>query len=123
MNTPQSMMLGWGSLCVAAGVAYYWAKGDINERRREQFKAGTRNDDRREWYDRLDDKEKKTVKTKLGGVPPSDKSAAADPALSFLGSTHLVSAKPSIGGRRAELLSKRRADCERDRWTDASRPF
>ena len=33
MNTPYSMALGWGSLLLAGGVAYFYAKRDINDRR------------------------------------------------------------------------------------------
>ena len=35
-------MLGWGSLIVAAGVSYYFAKRTINERRQMQEAAGKR---------------------------------------------------------------------------------
>lgn len=35
-------LLGWGSLVAAAGVGYYFARQDINERRRQQQTAGTR---------------------------------------------------------------------------------
>lgn len=38
MNTPNSMAVGWGSLLVAAGVAYYFAKKDINDRRDREHK-------------------------------------------------------------------------------------
>lgn len=33
---------GWGSLVVAAGVSFYFAKKSINERRREQYLSGSR---------------------------------------------------------------------------------
>ncbi|BFZ54540.1 hypothetical protein PYCC9005_001577 [Savitreella phatthalungensis] len=33
MNTPWSMAVGWGSLLLAGGSAYYFAKKDINNRR------------------------------------------------------------------------------------------
>ncbi|KLO14395.1 hypothetical protein SCHPADRAFT_316233 [Schizopora paradoxa] len=42
MNNPKSMLLGWGSLVAAAGVGYYFARQDINERRRQQQNAGSR---------------------------------------------------------------------------------
>ena len=35
-------LLGWGSLVAAAGIGYYFARQDINERRRQQQTAGTR---------------------------------------------------------------------------------
>lgn len=38
MNTPNSMALGWGSLLFAGGIAYYYAKKDINDRRDKEHK-------------------------------------------------------------------------------------
>lgn len=37
-----SQVLGWASLIAAAGVSYYFAKKSIDERRMEQYAAGTR---------------------------------------------------------------------------------
>ena len=34
--------MGWGSLILAAGVGFYFAKTEINERRQKQAAAGTR---------------------------------------------------------------------------------
>jgi hypothetical protein len=42
MNTVRSVWLGWGTLMVAGGTAYYFAKKDINAYRREQELKGTR---------------------------------------------------------------------------------
>jgi hypothetical protein len=42
MNTVRSVWLGWGTLMVAGGAAYYFAKKDINAHRREQELKGTR---------------------------------------------------------------------------------
>lgn len=56
MNTPGSMALGWGLLLVAGGGGLYFAKKDINQRRREQARAGMRSNDKLEWYQRIDEK-------------------------------------------------------------------
>jgi len=37
MNTVKSFWLGWGSLCVAGGGAYYFAKKSIDADRRARF--------------------------------------------------------------------------------------
>ncbi|CAG8975049.1 hypothetical protein HYALB_00011828 [Hymenoscyphus albidus] len=42
MNTVKSFWLGWGSLCVAGGGAYYFAKKSINEDRIQRFEAERR---------------------------------------------------------------------------------
>ena len=41
-----NQFIGWGSLIVAAGVSYYWAKQGIDERRLQQAKAGSRPTDK-----------------------------------------------------------------------------
>ncbi|KAM5531600.1 hypothetical protein V8D89_014715 [Ganoderma adspersum] len=60
MNTPQTMMLGWGSLVVAAGVSFYFAKKTIIERRQMQEVAGQRPSEKLDWRARIDQQEKKT---------------------------------------------------------------
>jgi Domain of unknown function (DUF4748) len=42
MNTARSVWASWGTLMVAGGVAYYFAKKDINAHRREQELKGLR---------------------------------------------------------------------------------
>ncbi|CAL3973172.1 hypothetical protein PZA11_005478 [Diplocarpon coronariae] len=39
MNTVKSFWVGWGSLCVAGGGAYYFAKKSINADRQARFEA------------------------------------------------------------------------------------
>ncbi|RAL61583.1 hypothetical protein DID88_009621 [Monilinia fructigena] len=39
MNTIKSFWVGWGSLCVAGGSAYYFAKKSINADRAARFEA------------------------------------------------------------------------------------
>jgi len=72
MNTPKTMMLGWGSLIAAAGVSYYFARKEIDARRKMQREAGTRKTEKKEWYERLGDPPPSTTK-------PSDPSATASP--------------------------------------------
>ncbi|OLN86898.1 hypothetical protein CCHL11_04675 [Colletotrichum chlorophyti] len=42
MNTVKSFWLGWGSLCVAGGAAYYFAKQSINADRAARFEEQRR---------------------------------------------------------------------------------
>ncbi|KAI1326871.1 hypothetical protein F5Y16DRAFT_373683 [Xylariaceae sp. FL0255] len=42
MNTIRSFWLGWGSLCVAGGGAYYFAKRSINADRAQRFEDAQR---------------------------------------------------------------------------------
>ncbi|KAL3423165.1 hypothetical protein PVAG01_04912 [Phlyctema vagabunda] len=42
MNTVKSFWVGWGSLCAAGGVAYYFAKKSINEDRAVRYEADLR---------------------------------------------------------------------------------
>ncbi|CAJ2508122.1 Uu.00g093080.m01.CDS01 [Anthostomella pinea] len=42
MNTVKSFWLGWGSLCVAGGGAYYFAKKSINADRAARFEESQR---------------------------------------------------------------------------------
>ncbi|EPT00580.1 hypothetical protein FOMPIDRAFT_1162940 [Fomitopsis schrenkii] len=53
MNTPQSQLLGWGSLIAAAGVSYYYARQSINERRKTQEAAGARPSEKLDWRARV----------------------------------------------------------------------
>ncbi|KAI0654386.1 hypothetical protein C8Q70DRAFT_937046 [Cubamyces menziesii] len=67
MNNPQSMasqciwenLLGWGSLLVAAGVSYYYARKSINERRALQEARGQRPSEKLDWRERIVREEKK----------------------------------------------------------------
>ncbi|KAI0716667.1 hypothetical protein C8Q76DRAFT_725144 [Earliella scabrosa] len=61
MNTPQTMMLGWGSLIVAAGVSYYYARQSINERRALQEARGQRPSEKLDWRSRIEQQEKQGV--------------------------------------------------------------
>ncbi|KAL5523194.1 hypothetical protein ACEPAF_1461 [Sanghuangporus sanghuang] len=53
MNDPRSMMIGWSALLLAAGTGYYFARKDLNERRKEQVKKGLRGP-ARDWREKID---------------------------------------------------------------------
>ncbi|ETW78020.1 hypothetical protein HETIRDRAFT_148735 [Heterobasidion irregulare TC 32-1] len=53
MNNPKTMVLGWGSLVVGAGVSFYYAKKSINERRRQQDVDGSRPTAKLSWKERV----------------------------------------------------------------------
>ncbi|KNE71126.1 hypothetical protein AMAG_15795 [Allomyces macrogynus ATCC 38327] len=53
MNTPSSVAYGWGVLIVAAGVAYHFAKKDIDAKRREQAALGIRPEHAMTWEERV----------------------------------------------------------------------
>ncbi|KAI0325940.1 hypothetical protein GY45DRAFT_1339801 [Cubamyces sp. BRFM 1775] len=52
-------LLGWGSLLVAAGTSYYYARKSINERRAQQEARGQRPSEKLDWRERIDREEKK----------------------------------------------------------------
>lgn len=64
MNKPWSIALGWGSLTLAAGIGYYFAKKDINARHREQMKHLNHAHDKLEWWEKvaLDEEKNKSNK-------------------------------------------------------------
>ncbi|KAG4304825.1 hypothetical protein PORY_001878 [Pneumocystis oryctolagi] len=53
MNKPWSMALGWGSLIVAAGIGYCFAKKEINARRQEKMLRGNFTQDKLDWEKRV----------------------------------------------------------------------
>jgi hypothetical protein len=53
MNNPKSMVLGWVSLITVAGVSFYFAKQNINERRRQQDIVGERPGAKLDWRERI----------------------------------------------------------------------
>ncbi|KAG8968858.1 hypothetical protein FRC03_005731 [Tulasnella sp. 419] len=73
------MMIGWGALLVAGGVSYYWAKQEIDARRKLQRESGTRPMEKKEWYERLGDGAKPSVPSNHGPPesPPEGRKAGA----------------------------------------------
>ncbi|KAI0631171.1 hypothetical protein C8Q77DRAFT_1131784 [Trametes polyzona] len=61
MNTPKTMLLGWGSLIAAAGVSYYYARKSINQRRAAQEALGQRPSEKLDWRSRIEQEEKEKV--------------------------------------------------------------
>ncbi|KZT23737.1 hypothetical protein NEOLEDRAFT_1179949 [Neolentinus lepideus HHB14362 ss-1] len=79
MNSPQSMAVGWGSLVLAAGVSFYYAKKNIDERRREQAAEGARPTEKLDWQQRiaLQEQEQKAQSRAAGsGLGTSDKGSS-----------------------------------------------
>jgi len=78
MNTPKSMALGWGGLIAAAGVGYYYARKDINERRRKQAALGTRPTEKLDWQARVEQGVSATqAPVTSDGVPRATSTAAS----------------------------------------------
>ncbi|KAI0792438.1 hypothetical protein C8Q75DRAFT_731664 [Abortiporus biennis] len=57
MNTVKSTVLGWGSLIAAAGFSFYFAKKNIDERRRQQYATGTRPTEKLDWRAKVEKEE------------------------------------------------------------------
>ncbi|KAL5522562.1 hypothetical protein ACEPAG_8579 [Sanghuangporus baumii] len=70
MNDPRSMMIGWSALLFAAGTGYYFARKDLNERRKEQAKKGLRGP-------ALDWREKIEQDAQRGGAAASETTTGA----------------------------------------------
>ncbi|KZT60951.1 hypothetical protein CALCODRAFT_480340 [Calocera cornea HHB12733] len=54
MNTPQSMMIGWAALLIAGGGAFYYAKTEIDARRKAMAQRGLRPTEKKEWYEKIE---------------------------------------------------------------------
>ncbi|KAH8103069.1 hypothetical protein BXZ70DRAFT_1006235 [Cristinia sonorae] len=81
MNTARSSALGWGSLVLAAGVSYMWARKGIDERRKEQEAAGTRSTEKLDWRARIErdaTTHSATSPTSEVGKPPSIDNISSD---------------------------------------------
>ncbi|KAH9006541.1 hypothetical protein EDB86DRAFT_743789 [Lactarius hatsudake] len=68
MNNPKSMVLGWVSLIAVAGVSFYFAKQNINERRRQQDIAGERPSAKINWKERIARDEAQTEQASREGL-------------------------------------------------------
>ncbi|WVQ72402.1 hypothetical protein IAR50_001954 [Cryptococcus sp. DSM 104548] len=79
MNTAGSVAYGWGVLVVAAGVSFYWAKKEIDGRRRDAQLKGTRSLEKLTWEERIakDEAGKSKVVDALKGT--NDKPAGGAP--------------------------------------------
>ncbi|RPD75612.1 hypothetical protein L226DRAFT_560122 [Lentinus tigrinus ALCF2SS1-7] len=73
-------MLGWGSLVVAAGVSFYYAKKTINERRAVQESMGQRPSEKLDWRSRIEQQEKQTAAAQSSTSAPFPRPVAAGPA-------------------------------------------
>ncbi|TFK49152.1 hypothetical protein OE88DRAFT_474774 [Heliocybe sulcata] len=68
MNTPQSMAIGWGSLILGAGVSFYYAKKNINQRRMDQAAEGSRPTEKLDWQQRIALQEQEQQPARLRGA-------------------------------------------------------
>ncbi|KAH9855400.1 hypothetical protein C2E23DRAFT_858050 [Lenzites betulinus] len=71
-------LLGWGSLIVAAGASYYYARKSINERRVMQEARGQRPSEKLDWRSRIEQDEK--PKAGLGPAAAAPSPAADAPS-------------------------------------------
>ncbi|WRT66344.1 uncharacterized protein IL334_003299 [Kwoniella shivajii] len=53
MNTAGSVAYGWGALIVAAGVSYYYAKKDIDAKRKDATARGNRPLEKLTWEEKI----------------------------------------------------------------------
>ncbi|WWD17317.1 hypothetical protein CI109_101757 [Kwoniella shandongensis] len=53
MNTAGSVAYGWGALIVAAGISFYYAKQEIDARRKDAQIKGTRSLEKLDWEQRI----------------------------------------------------------------------
>ncbi|KAI0642723.1 hypothetical protein C8Q79DRAFT_1013384 [Trametes meyenii] len=63
-------LLGWGSLIVAAGASYWYARKSINERRALQEARGQRPPEKLDWRSRIEQQEKQGPSNVAAAVPP-----------------------------------------------------
>lgn len=74
MNTLGSVAYGWGALCLAAGVGFYFAKKEIDQRRRDQQHRGERPTEILSWQERVARQE--ALAKGAAGQPPLQTSAS-----------------------------------------------
>ncbi|KAJ5708938.1 hypothetical protein N7493_010272 [Penicillium malachiteum] len=84
MNTIRSTWVGWGTLCVAGGGAYYFAKQSINADRQSRFEAEMK---RKAQMKAIEDDHRRRQTTPNSAVTSSDDTnlapsveASSDPA-------------------------------------------
>ncbi|KAJ6070793.1 hypothetical protein N7467_012112 [Penicillium canescens] len=69
MNTIRSTWVGWGTLCVAGGGAYYFAKQSINADRQSRFDAEIK---RKAQMKAMEDEHKRQALSASGPTPGND---------------------------------------------------
>jgi len=72
------MAIGMGALLLAGAGSFYFAKKEIDARRRLQNEAGTRPIEKRNWYERLDDVPLNTAATLPAKGPPNTNKTLGD---------------------------------------------
>ncbi|KAI0370489.1 hypothetical protein BV20DRAFT_1052259 [Pilatotrama ljubarskyi] len=71
-------LVGWGSLIVAAGASYWYARKSINARRAMQEAQGQRPSEKLDWRSKIEQEEKHKSAGSAPPRPPSAASTAAD---------------------------------------------
>ncbi|KAG7417791.1 hypothetical protein DER46DRAFT_654657 [Fusarium sp. MPI-SDFR-AT-0072] len=77
MNTVKSFWLGWGSLCVAGGGAYYFAKQQINADRQAKMEAHRK---KRQMIENLETTEGNGSPARIDSTGSPSQEASSDPA-------------------------------------------
>lgn len=70
MNNPRSVAVGWVSLLVAGGISFYYAKKEIDQRRRSQREQSRRPTEIREWYEKTSDSPADPTKPNINSSSP-----------------------------------------------------
>ncbi|RSH87352.1 hypothetical protein EHS25_003261 [Saitozyma podzolica] len=87
MNTAGSVAYGWGALIVAAGVSFYYAKKEIDARRRDQQLRGARPTEKLSWQEKVAKYEQPATAGQGGGMSQDMKQGLSSLATSRPGQT------------------------------------
>ncbi|KAJ1311217.1 hypothetical protein OPQ81_009717 [Rhizoctonia solani] len=63
MNSPRSVALGWVALLAAGGVSFYYAKKEIDQKRRLHKDRKPTRTEIKDWYEWIDTSDKPTTST------------------------------------------------------------
>lgn len=127
MNTIRSTWLGWGTLCVAGGGAYYFAKKSINADRASRFEAEIKKKAQLAAVEA--EHRRQTVKNEPAAIhtPSDDPSFKRANQARFQNASDDV-ASPSDEASHDPAPTRHEPDTEQDRLTEkgkyeAARPF
>ncbi|WWC94132.1 hypothetical protein V866_000971 [Kwoniella sp. B9012] len=71
MNTAGSVAYGWGALIVAAGVSFYYAKKEIDARRKDATLRGNRPLEKLSWEEKIAQQQTSTADKHLSPIQNS----------------------------------------------------
>ncbi|KAL2825976.1 hypothetical protein BDW59DRAFT_68750 [Aspergillus cavernicola] len=126
MNTIKSTWLGWGTLCVAGGGAYYFAKKSINADRASRFEAEIKRKSKLAAQE-AEHRRQTSLKTEPIPSPSNDPSYKRANQARFNNAADDV-ASPSDEASHDPAPTRHEPETEEDRLTEkgkyeASRPF